>query len=991
MHGKACILSSERSTSFQLRVWAFPVYRHLKMLASYLILLQSLFYTDPKLIKCNKNLKHYYLKRMNQKRCTRWPQLGDPTLYLDVTITRATYSYQMKDMERYCEEYAMGLVDNEDEVTIDKILLDGKGVVTLIEGDPGSGKTTLTLQICKKWAEGELIANEVLMFVPLRCYELATNTNDLFDVFEKLGCPVPGMKEYVQQNNGEGLVLILDGWDELPNQLQTESLFSDIVFSKNSTFLYSTIIVTSRPSCSEKIAEIAQQRNAYYQILGFSPHNSEVYIKHYFNNNLRLAELLISMLKGREYLRRHFYIPITVTIMCFVYSHNNGEIPETLSKLYENFVLRYICFNLPDTCRNNVKGFSKLSKVPEVLKPLFDKLCKTAYDTLRDQKLVFDEDILGITDSDLKTLDLDPEQFDGLGLLHVEYFPTKWATTKRSYSFIHRAVQELLAAVSILDTGNISDILDEYFYEGSYLMNVFPFLFGLVSKELLRPLAEKLIQIFNKYHRDMFNRSLASILYCLFEAHDETLCCEFGQVFSEKRKIFVDLHTLLDCHYACYFITVCGVKGLNVMIRCFYSSDLCCEVFAEYLQNPSTDIASFGFTAIASKLSHKGMEHFAEALSTQPNILSVEFYTNSSEPGCVSILCDNICKHNTQITKLELAIDKLTENDFESIGSLLSTLSLETLRILSLSEAVCLDSSLLFCKALCETKSLHDLHSKTRLSQADSKVFGDIISQNCSLKTLCITVATVDCLDPILNGLSSNTSITTFRAWPNKTGASNTLGQCLEKCLTFNHSLNFVDFTSSIFYVLWSSTQVCSICTGLCANTTVVTLDISGCYIDTEACHAVYGMLSQNKTLQHLFLNPVQLEKQEAITMIESCRNNDTLELLSLVQWPGADDDEGKDSFQYSCDPEINHVLLKIQKLRQERDKPLLNVYWLVSFHCIDVLLSNIVCIGNMMSIQELRNRFYLLILCGDHSRVHLPCACECKYDYIYSSKSFII
>ena len=70
----------------------------------------------------------------------------------------------------------------------------------------------------------------------------------------------------------------------------------------------------------------------------------------------------------------------------------------------------------------------------------------------------------------------------------------------------------------------------------------------------------------------------------------------------------------------------------------------------------------------------------------------------------------------------------------------------------------------------------------------------------------------------------------------------------------------------------------------LCANTTLVTLDICGCEIDTEACPAVCGMLSQNATLQNFFLNPVSLEKQEAIAMIDSCRANATLELLSLVQ-----------------------------------------------------------------------------------------------------------
>ena len=362
---------------------------------------------NPNLKRCIRRLKQYYLNRMDRSQSSKWPQLGDPEFYLDVTITRAKCSYQVKEknvslrMERYCEEYAMGLVDNEGDVTIEKLLLDEKGKVTLIEGDPGSGKTTLTLQICKRWAKDELLKKQFLIWVPLRCYELATNASDLFELFEKLGCPVPGMKEYAEQNDGEGLVLILDGWDELPNQLQAQSLFSDIFFSKNSMFYFSTIIVTSRPSCSENIAKVVEQRKGHYQILGFSPHNSELFIKHYFNNDLQSAELLITMLKGREYLRRHFYIPITVAIMCYVYSHNdNGDIPETLSKLYEDFVLLYICSNIPDTCHNDIEKFHTLNDVPKILQPIFSKLCKIAYDLLKDNKLVFNEDMLEITDND---------------------------------------------------------------------------------------------------------------------------------------------------------------------------------------------------------------------------------------------------------------------------------------------------------------------------------------------------------------------------------------------------------------------------------------------------------------------------------------------------------------------------------------------------------------------------------------------------------------
>ena len=893
--------------------------------------------------KCKDDLKHCYGKRMNQKKSTRWPKLGDPTLYVDVTIVRAKCL-----SERFREEHAMGLVDRGDYsyVTVDELLKDGHGKVVLIEGDPGAGKTTFTFQICKEWAEDNLLMEDVVLWIPLRHYKSVTTTSELFD---KLG--YPEMMEYAQKRSGKGFVLILDGWDELPNHLQTASLFRDIIFGTVRTFGQSTIIVTSRPSCSDEIAEAVEETNSYYQILGFDRQNAVTYINKYFHNDSSSAQLLLAYLNSNEYLYRHFYIPISVAIMCFVYRSDHKQIPQTLSRLYEQFVVLCIRSNIPNTSPQDLAKFKTIHSIPGTMRPAFHKLCKIAFDMLKDNKLVLNKVEVEVMQDKLDNLQL--KQFDGFGLLHVDHYTSTLATIETSYSFIHRAVQELLAAIFILDTGNISDILDEYFYEGSYLMNVFPFLFGLVSKELLRPLAGKLIQIFNKY-----DRLLTSVLYCLFEAHDETLCREFGQVFSKKRVITVQLRTLLNCHYACYFIAVCGVKGLNVCIECFISSDLCCEIFAKYLHDSSTDVVSFCFDTVGSKLSHKGTEHFAEALSTQPNILSVTLHS-FSEPGCVSILCNNICKYNTQITNLKLSIDKLTERDFESIGSLLSTLSLETLNLSLYSggAGVCLDSLLLFCKALCETKSLHDLYFLTKLSQADSKVFGYIISQNCSLKTLRLEVATADCLYPILNGLSSHTSITTFISWPYETDASDILGQCLEKCLILNRSLNIIDFTSPDIvpkvYVSWSSTQVCSICTGLCANTTVVTLDISGCYINTEACHAVCGMLSQNTTLQHLFLNPIQLDKQEAMTMVESCRDNDTLELLSLVQWPPKMlwDDRGKNQFQYLCDPEINHVLLKIQKLREARDKPLLNVYWLVSFHCIDVYLSNIVCIGNMMNI----------------------------------------
>ena len=894
--------------------------------------------------KCKDDLKQSYHKRINQKKSTRWPsELGDPTLYVDVTVVRAKIL-----PERFREEHAMGFVERRDYsyVTVDELLKDGYRKISLIEGDPGAGKTTFAFQICKNWAEGKLLKEDLVMWIPLRHYKSVATTSELFD---ELG--YPEMMGYAQQYSGKDLVLMLDGWDELPNHLQKESLFRDIVFGKFRVFSHSTVIVTSRPNCSGEIAKAVKETNSYYQILGFNQKMTITYINAYFHNDPSSAELLLDFLNSNKYLRQHFYIPISVTIMCFVYHSDGNQIPQTLCRLYERFIVLCLRSNIPDACLQDLAKFKTIHDIPEKMRSLFDKLCKIAFGMLKDNKLVMHEEEFGVVRDDLDSLQL--KQFDGFGLLHIDHYTSKLATMETSYSFIHRAVQELLAAISILVTSNISDILDtldEYFDKKSYLINVFPFLFSLVSKEFLRPLAKKLTHIFNRSNRS--DELFSSILYCLFEAHDETLCCEFGQVFSEKRDITVTLRTFLDCHYACYFISVCGVKRLSITINdgiFVESCDLQCEILHKYLQDTSTDIASFCFMShhgIMRSFSLEGMKGLAIALSTQHNLLSVDLsLLFRCIPGCITILCDSICKHNSQITKLILPDGKLNENDIESIGALLTTcLSIERLHIsCSPSEGICLDLSQSFYKALCKTKSLQILLlSGWTLSDADSKVFGNIISKNCSLKELYIWVATADYLDPILNGLSSNTSMRTFKALPRKSAAPNKLGQRLKTCLALNQSLNIIDLSTvyildftSVFVVplnspmqscvMWSSTQVSSICTGLCANTSLITLDISGCYINTEACRGVCNMLSQNTTLQHLFLNPVHLEKQEAVAMIDSCRANDSLQLLSLVRWPPQrfvddDDDDDDNPFQFSHDPAI------ILKQTQSH----LKVYWLV-------------------------------------------------------------
>ena len=896
---------------------------------------------------------------IKQSKSSRWPRLGDPSLYIDVVIATAQYSSgrmgrDASEAEKFYEEHAMGLLDDKagiTYVTINDILNNGYGKVVLIEGDPGAGKTTLTLQLCKQWAKGELLTNDFVFWIPLRHYKSVTTLPELFD---KLS--YPKIMEYAEQSNGKGLVFILDGWDELPNDLQELSLFHKMVFSEIRIFQLSTIIVTSRPVSSDEIAELVEVNKTHYQILGFTPRHANMYIEEYFNNNnSQSAKLLLKFLKDHENLRRHYCIPITMAIMCFV-CQKDSKIPETLSKLYERFVLLHIRPNV-EVHQPIIKSFSTFSGMPKNLKTLFDELCRIAFNTLKDRKLVFDEGELEFTEEEKKNLNI--KHFDGFGLLHVDHYTNDLADRERSYTFIHLAVQELLAAIFVSNNCNIADILDEHFYKESYLLNMFPFLFGLVPRENLRPLAGNLAQIYIKSNRN--RKLLASILYCLFEAQDNILCSEFVQVFSEKKEVNLQLALLLEYRYASYFLSVCGGEKLKVdLTHSVALTESHAEVMAKYLQSTSTDIVTF---KCLIQLTHRGMEHFAKVLSGQQNLLSVKLYSlRFLSPDCVKILCESISKYNTKLTELDLPYAKLSTADLDSLGLLLTECtSLDRLYMNESmpSEEVCLVSSQSFYEGLCNTKSLNQFClASWSLSWVESEAVGNILKCNKSLKELhAFQVNTVDCLGPILEGLSSNTSVTLLRILPKCTGASNSLGQYLENCLTQNHSLLSIYFG---WYhdkcVSWSSTQVVCICAGLCGNNTLVTLDISGCYIDTEACTAVCDMLSQNTTLQHLFLNPVQLEKQEAIDMINSRKANATLEVLSLVQWPYSE-------FQFSSDLDIEHLL---QKSQQNQTKPVFHVYWLVGIH-VDIVMYVHVCvscyIGKLVNASKLRKRYTKLML----------------------------
>ena len=204
---------------------------------------------------------------------------------------------------------------------------------------------------------------------------------------------------------------------------------------------------------------------------------------------------------------------------------------------------------------------------------------------------------------------------------------------------------------------------------------------------------------------------LSSILYCLFEAQDESLCCEFGKVFAEEKDVNLQLATVLEYRYASYFLSTCGGSNLNVdFSHSTELSDLHAEVMAKYFRNSSTDVKSFKCLV---QLSLDGMGHFAKVLSYQPNLRSVKLYSiGFHSPGCVKVLCDSICQSNPQLIDLDLPYAKVSKDDLSSLSLLLTT-ALESLHMNEClpSEGVLLTSVGSFFSAMGKSKSLKEFVS----------------------------------------------------------------------------------------------------------------------------------------------------------------------------------------------------------------------------------------------------------------------------------------
>ncbi len=384
------------------------------------------------------------------------------------------------------------------------------GVVILIEGRPGSGKTTLMHKVAHDWSlkRGILEGANIVVLIPLRLLDCITGDIDLYQILKLHfddDAIITDALNYFEKYNGMGMCFLIDGLDEYSLRDKSNTIIYKLMNRK--ILDASMVIIASRPSGTSKLRNMAfvSQR---VEVLGFSSEHVLEYIKHYPFVNDEAALSLPLYLHSHNNVMHICYLPVHMAMICFLYEQMGDDIPSTETKIYEYFTLFSITRKLKKESEEDVP-FSTLKDLSGATKVLLDNICKLAFDmTVNVKQVVYQKDIKlpgGKMNDD-----------DSFGLVTIDS-SAKLFNVENFYTYLHLTFQEYLTAVYIaqLDKDTQLNIIQSYKNRADFFM-VWRFFCGSVDFEIV---AEHFEQILFSDGMDMLNK-----VQCAFESQRSDLC-----------------------------------------------------------------------------------------------------------------------------------------------------------------------------------------------------------------------------------------------------------------------------------------------------------------------------------------------------------------------------------------------------------------------------------------------------------------------------------
>ncbi len=267
-----------------------------------------------------KNLLDIYSRKPEISK-DLWPPVGNSTFITlalineDRTINKILDDSVRGDVDDILREKIVG----EYELYFQKY---EDGALVLVEGRPGSGKSTLTRKLSKDWATTPDILTGA-NFVFLISLRILTASRDItFSLILEPFYSSADMRDKlvfkIEKENGRGCCFIVDGLDEYKHRDNEDDCIHRLVHKKY--LPNAMIIVASRPVGSVNLrcdGDIIVSKRI--EVLGFSRKSIFSYIDSYYSPDVQTAKKLKDYLLSHVNLLHMCYLPVHAAMICFIY------------------------------------------------------------------------------------------------------------------------------------------------------------------------------------------------------------------------------------------------------------------------------------------------------------------------------------------------------------------------------------------------------------------------------------------------------------------------------------------------------------------------------------------------------------------------------------------------------------------------------------------------------------------------------------------------
>ena len=753
----------------------------------------------------------------------------------------------------------------------------------LVEGAPGVGKSTFAWKLCRKWGKGELLQQyQLVVLLRLRDKNVrgAKNISDLFRYHDHQ-IQQAAVRE-IQRTGGKGVLLLFEGYDELPEELRTKnSIFLDVI--KGEELPEATVLITSRSWASEFLhRECKDHISQHIEILGFTKGNIQSYLESTTANDPSLLTGLKKYISFYPHIGSLMYIPLNSAIVVEVYRNSRKDetlVPKTMTELYSSLVRSLLLRHLLDHPVHGKKGW-RVRSFNDLPKDVYQQLCelaRIAYEgILHNQQVIF---------SDL------PKNFETLDLMQCapELYADEGAAL--SYNFLHLTVQEYLAAFHLSQQPveeqieHLIEYKEEHFREYKrqgtnyhkqhHFLMVLQFLCGVrkftrYPSEVLNTLCVKKSGVDDSSNvgESGDNENSCVILKVTFDALHWLFEAQDNDVIA---KLLGSSDIQLDEQYG-------GVTPFDCFVLGYCMSHSNCTwsvTFREKLDFYSSQSCHIGV---------EGMEMLVRgAVEKETHCMGRISEINLSFNGIPSEGVKQLLNFPNQLInkleKLNLCDNELDSESCTALAYLIPHVPhLKKLK-LSRNPNIGQGGAVPLVTSLTTHNSLEKLRlGKTGIGVEDCQALSKLLSSSTSLKKLNLGDNDLppEAVELIISGLDHNATLEWLNMDRSHFSLQNTIS--LASVLRTNHTLVHLNLEQCNI----EPDGACQLANALCTNDTLLKLLVEYNSIGAKGATAFAEMLLKNTSLKTLFLQDDSIGEEGTQKLYDSLTHNTTLEELHL-------------------------------------------------------------------------------------------------------------